>query len=95
MLEYARKCLVVADSPGPAKQCLFVGLRVRMGMHAGVLPSELLLNPVDRRTRYTGEALACARAVEDAGGASCLRMLPAPHMPAAVCPAVPVQRQAA
>ncbi|KAG2433525.1 hypothetical protein HYH02_012643 [Chlamydomonas schloesseri] len=50
----------------PGAVLIFSGLQVRMGVHAGVEPTEVSYNRVAGRTQYSGTALQFAKAVCDA-----------------------------
>ncbi|MEW5319057.1 MAG: hypothetical protein WDW38_010233 [Sanguina aurantia] len=45
---------------------VFNGLRVRVGLHTGVLPCCVVYNKTEKRTQYTGTSLQMAKAVCDA-----------------------------
>ncbi len=42
-------------------------LRVRVGLHSGVEPADVVLNPTSGRMHYTGASMATVKAVSDTG----------------------------
>lgn len=55
----------LVDGPGPGRVQIWGGLRVRMGIHAGLGHGEAVHNRTAGRMQYTGAVMAAAKDVAD------------------------------